>query len=317
MPKIKLISNDKQEFIVDTNVVIVSTTIANMLGSLGVEDREEGDLEEVPLANVKGSTLKKILEWAEHDMVSEPNMNGARARGRDKISEWEATFMDGWDIITLIDVISAANYLDMKPFFDVTSLKAANMLAGKTAEEMREIMKFKQQNFEPIQIDPGNGNTPHVILKSSDHQLYIVDRGVVEVIPKLKSIMEEMKVKDGEQVPFILDYSSSVEKVIEWAKYQKNKQSESSGNENDIDLDNLPEFEKEFLESLSDPGDLFEVLSLARKLEMRDLKQLLSKKIVSMIVGKTDDEIRKAFKVKNDFTEEELEWIRKENSWIQ
>ena len=36
-----------------------------------------------------------------------------------------------------------------------------------------------------------------------------------------------------------------------------------------------------------------------------------------MLLGKTPEEIRKAFNIKNEFTPEEEEQIRKENEWCE
>ena len=41
------------------------------------------------------------------------------------------------------------------------------------------------------------------------------------------------------------------------------------------------------------------------------------KTVANMIKGKSPDEIRRTFNIKNDFTPEEEEQIRKENAWCE
>ena len=44
---------------------------------------------------------------------------------------------------------------------------------------------------------------------------------------------------------------------------------------------------------------------------------LTCKSVAEMIKGKTPEEIRKHFNIKNDFTPEEEEQVRKENEWCE
>jgi S-phase kinase-associated protein 1 len=50
-------------------------------------------------------------------------------------------------------------------------------------------------------------------------------------------------------------------------------------------------------------------------LDIKDLLDLCCQTVANMIKGKTPAEIRKTFNIKNDFTPEEEEEVRKENQW--
>ena len=66
-----------------------------------------------------------------------------------------------------------------------------------------------------------------------------------------------------------------------------------------------------------DQGTLFELILAANYLDIKGLLEVTCKTVANMIKGKKAEEIRKAFNIKNDFTPEEEEQIRKENEWCE
>ncbi len=53
----------------------------------------------------------------------------------------------------------------------------------------------------------------------------------------------------------------------------------------------------------------------ANYLNIKALLDLTCQTVAQMIKGKTPEEIRKTFNIKNDFTPEEEEEVRRENQW--
>lgn len=53
----------------------------------------------------------------------------------------------------------------------------------------------------------------------------------------------------------------------------------------------------------------------ANYLNIKSLLDLTCQTVADMIKGKTPEEIRKTFNIKNDFTPEEEEEVRRENQW--
>merc|ERR1712014_259291 len=53
------------------------------------------------------------------------------------------------------------------------------------------------------------------------------------------------------------------------------------------------------------------------QVDQSTLLDLTCKTVANMIKGKSPEEIRKLFNIKNDFTPEEEEQIRKENAWCE
>jgi len=103
-----------------------------MLEDLGMsEDDEE---EPIPLPNVNGSVLKKVLEWASFHQDDPPvNEDENPEKRTDDICSWDTEFLKV-DQGTLFELILAANYLDIKGLLDVTCKTVANMIRGKTPE---------------------------------------------------------------------------------------------------------------------------------------------------------------------------------------
>ena len=143
MLQIKLQSNDGDIFSVDLEIAKMSKTIKTMLEDLGLEDSE--DEETVPLPNVSSDILKKVIEWSTHhkdDKVDDDDDDEYKERRSDDISHWDVDFLKV-DQGTLFEIILAANYLDIKNLLEICCKTVANMMKGKTAEEIRKIFNIK------------------------------------------------------------------------------------------------------------------------------------------------------------------------------
>ena len=60
---------------------------------------------------------------------------------------------------------------------------------------------------------------------------------------------------------------------------------------------------------------IVELFQAANYLNIKSLLDLTCQTVADMIKGKTPEEIRKTFNIKNDFTPEEEEEVRRENQW--
>ncbi|CAF1170533.1 unnamed protein product [Rotaria sp. Silwood1] len=143
--KIKLQSNDGDIFDVELEIANQAITIKTMLEDLGMG--EEGEV--IPLPNVSSAILKKVIQWATHHKgdppLPEDDENGEK--NTNDISLWDQEFLKV-DQGTLFELILAANYLDIKGLLDVTCKSVANMIKGKTPEEIRRTFNIKN-DFTP------------------------------------------------------------------------------------------------------------------------------------------------------------------------
>ncbi|CAI0553858.1 unnamed protein product [Linum tenue] len=92
----------------------------------------------IPLPNVTGRILAKVIEYCKKH-------RGAAADGG--LKSWDEDFVKV-DQNTLFDLILAANYLNIKDLLDLTCQTVANMMKGKTPEEIRAIFNIKN-DFTP------------------------------------------------------------------------------------------------------------------------------------------------------------------------
>ena len=77
----------------------------------------------------------------------------------------------------------------------------------------------------------------------------------------------------------------------------------------------VSEWDANFVEV--DQETLFELILAANYMDIKSLLDLTCAKVASMIKGKTPEEIRKQFNIKNDFSPEEEEAVRAENKWAE
>ena len=80
----------------------------------------------------------------------------------EEVKSWDAQFTDV-DQSTLFELILAANYLNIKPLLDLTCLTVANMIKGKTPEEIRRHFNI-ENDFTPEEVGGGGGRRGDVIL---------------------------------------------------------------------------------------------------------------------------------------------------------
>ncbi|KAH8254816.1 hypothetical protein KR032_012305 [Drosophila birchii] len=137
---IRIESSDSVVFEVDYEIIKCSETIRKALEDLGDED----DVGVLPVPKVNSIILKKIIIWANHHkrdapMVVEDDQNTALRT--DDIHPWDINFLNV-DQNTLFDLILAANYLNIQGLLEIAYKTVANMIKGKTTEEIRQIFSL-------------------------------------------------------------------------------------------------------------------------------------------------------------------------------
>jgi S-phase kinase-associated protein 1 len=133
---IMLKSSDGEEFKVEEAVVMESQTIRHM-----IEDKcaDNGIL----LPNVNSKILSKVIEYCKKHVQLAAKPDGASAlSSTEDIKNWEAEFVNV-DKATLFDLSLAANFLNIKGLLDLTCQTIADMIKGKTPEEIRRTFNIK------------------------------------------------------------------------------------------------------------------------------------------------------------------------------
>jgi S-phase kinase-associated protein 1 len=150
--QVTLQSQDGQDFGVDVKVAKMSETIKNLIEDAGVSNA-------IPLPNVTGKILNKVVKYCEYHtanpaaVVETATEEKNPERRTDDISSWDLEFARV-DQATLFELILAANYLDIKDLLDLTCKTVANMIKGKTPEDIRRIFNivndFTQEEEEQV-----------------------------------------------------------------------------------------------------------------------------------------------------------------------
>ncbi|KAF7129298.1 hypothetical protein RHSIM_Rhsim10G0207900 [Rhododendron simsii] len=135
--KITLKSSDGEAFEVEEVVALESQTIKHM-----IEDDCADSV--IPLPNVTSKILAKVIEYCKKH-VETPKTEDRSAE--DELKTWDAEFVKVEQPV-LFDLILAANYLNIKSLLDLTCQTVADMIKGKTPEEIRKTFNIKN-DFTP------------------------------------------------------------------------------------------------------------------------------------------------------------------------
>jgi S-phase kinase-associated protein 1 len=110
-------------------------------------------------------------------------------------------------------------------------------------------------------------------------------------------------------VPLPMVDSKILIKVIEYCKYHHNSEKQATAEEE------VTNWDKDFVKV--DDETLFNLILAANYLDIKSLLDLTCKTVADEIKGKTPEEIRVRFNIKNDFTPEEEEEVKRENAWCE
>ena len=122
-------AEEAQEFTVAREIAELSVRLRLMLA-------EENCPLVLPVAGVSADSLERILEYCRHHY--ENNSFGVET---DDISDFDETFCDVAQPV-LFAVMTAANYLEIQPLVSLTCKVVANMIRGKTPQQIRDTFGF-------------------------------------------------------------------------------------------------------------------------------------------------------------------------------
>ncbi|KAJ3690005.1 hypothetical protein LUZ61_019169 [Rhynchospora tenuis] len=149
--KITLKSSDGEVFEVLEVVAMESQTIRHMIE----DDCAENS---IPLPNVNSKILSKVIEYCKKHVAAADEASAASKAPAEEgsaaatatatkpsdedLKKWDTEFVKV-DQATLFDLILAANYLNIKGLLDLTCQTVADMIKGKSPEEIRKTFNIK------------------------------------------------------------------------------------------------------------------------------------------------------------------------------
>jgi S-phase kinase-associated protein 1 len=151
---VKLVSKEGDVHEVPLAVAKMSTLVATTIDDDDGDDDDDEDEEmdrEIPLPNVKDIVLKKVIEYCTHYTTVEamaPIQTPLKSsKIEDLVQPWYAEFVR-IDQSLLFELVTAANFMDIKPLLDLTCLAVSVLIKGKTASELRTIFNITNE-FSP------------------------------------------------------------------------------------------------------------------------------------------------------------------------
>nr|CAD2184354.1 unnamed protein product [Meloidogyne enterolobii] len=135
--KVLLVSNDNEQFEVDRGIIRLSSVLNDIFKDVGMDEPGGSDNSEtVPLADVDGVILRKVIEWCERHKDDPPNKN------YNEFSSWDDEFLK-MDRSTLFEIILAANYLGIDGLMTVVCNKVGDILRGKSVEGIKDLFNMR------------------------------------------------------------------------------------------------------------------------------------------------------------------------------
>ena len=142
----------------DNVVVELSSKAAAKSGLLKgiIEDYPEDS--EFPLTSVDGKTLEKVKEYLTHYQDENPNKIEKPLKSNkfeECANEWDLKFI-GDNNDTVLALILAANFMDIKPLLELAAAKVACIIRGTTTESIRKdfgITDLNDQEKKQIETD--------------------------------------------------------------------------------------------------------------------------------------------------------------------
>ncbi|EPS66410.1 hypothetical protein M569_08366, partial [Genlisea aurea] len=155
-----------------------------------------------------------------------------------------------------------------------------------------------------------------ITLRSSDGEIFEVEEAVAVESQTIKHMIEDDCADSVIPLPNV--HGKILSKVIEYCRRHVEVGASAAKSDDKVSSalspdEDLKSFDAEFVKV--DQGTLFDLILAANYLNIKSLLDLTCQTVADMIKGKTPEEIRKTFNIKNDFSPEEEEEVRRENQW--
>ncbi|CAI9118545.1 OLC1v1020132C1 [Oldenlandia corymbosa var. corymbosa] len=139
---IVLKSSDGQRFEIEESVAVQSQLIKGMIEEDCVGHRE------ISLKRVKSDILAKVVDYLNRHYGScGSGSESSEEAAAEDLNSFDSEFVKV-DHPVLFDLILAANFLEIKSLLDLASETVAEMIKGKTPQQIRELFNIKYE-FTP------------------------------------------------------------------------------------------------------------------------------------------------------------------------
>ena len=141
----KLISEDNQLF----EIEVESLKLSKFLNNLIIDFPDEED--EIEISQVNGKNLKLIIDYLNHHRTEEIKEIPKPLPSGDLklyLDEWDYNFINPLSLEECIDLLNAAQTLDIEGIINLSSAKIASEMLIGTVDEVLEKFRIKDDKQE-------------------------------------------------------------------------------------------------------------------------------------------------------------------------
>ena len=129
----------------------MSKLVVNTLDGYCDDDHDDDEEEDrdIFIPNVRKVVLKKVIDFCKHykdeeemSVIQTPLQS---SKMEDIVQDWYVEFCKV-DEKMLFELVSAANFLDVKPLLDLSCFAVAVLLKGKSESEIQKIFQMGNRN---------------------------------------------------------------------------------------------------------------------------------------------------------------------------
>jgi len=134
--KVELVSKSQDKYEIDREIITKQSVLLQNI----LEDEDEDETPTVPLLSVDSTPLQKVIEYCKyhHNNKAEEIEKPLKGKIEDVICQWDKQFLDIEQAL-LIELVMAANYMNIKDLLDLTCAKVASLIKGKSPEQIRDL----------------------------------------------------------------------------------------------------------------------------------------------------------------------------------
>jgi len=126
---------------------------------------DDKDAKEVALVHISAPIVQKVINYMEYHIDKPPRKIESPLKStnmKELVDKFDASFVDDIDLDTLMQMLLAANYMDVKTLLELICAKVASMMKGKTAPQIRKAFGIREE-FTPDEYEEIKEKFPELL----------------------------------------------------------------------------------------------------------------------------------------------------------
>ena len=139
------VSKEGVKFTVPAVVAKLSKLVETTIDDDDGNDQDTANAPEIPLPNIKSNVLAKVIEYCVHfknvEVMTPIQTPFKSTIMTELVQPWYADFI-AVDKVLMFELVTASNFMDIKPLLDLACLAVSIFIKGKPAEDIRKIFNI-------------------------------------------------------------------------------------------------------------------------------------------------------------------------------